>query len=160
VNVELYSGEVNNIKELEAAEKSLNAIKEKVDFYEERAIQLMEILENNDNGINRLMEELEAKKADFRRVNKYYNDRKLEMMNLLEDISRRKEILTRKIDPESMEFYLKLCRKNDNGQGMAIIQKGICSGCHMALSFDLLKKAKNDNVKIICDNCGRLLVTD
>jgi hypothetical protein len=58
------------------------------------------------------------------------------------------------------ERYRKLSGKFQDGKPLAVLEKGVCSGCHMGVSFDLLKKAKTDSHNLRCDNCGRMLFVE
>lgn len=156
---ELYSGQTTNTKELEIAQKNLQAIRQKTQEGEDRALRLMEVLEAHENRLNGLTDELEQKKKDFRLLNKFYNEKKVELAAIREDINARQELIREKIPPEVMEAYLKLCEKMPDRKGLARLEKGVCSGCHMTVSFDLLRQAKGKDA-VLCDNCGRMLLLE
>lgn len=159
-DAELYSGHSANVKELEAAQKNIAQIREKVEESEEHAIKIMEILENNEQSFRQLMAVLEQKKQEFRRLHKFYNERKLELAGSLEEAEARKKVLEAAIEPELMEKYEKARARYSDGKPVAVLHNDVCSGCHMKVSFDLRRQAKSTDQSVYCDNCGRFLVID
>ncbi len=159
-NAELYSGEIINAKELEALEKNINALRQRVSQAEEKALTLMEKLETSDQKVEILSANLEKKKARFRQLNKKFNETKITLFRSLEETAVRKENLSKQIPPEVLRSYYKLCERFDDRKGVALLHKGVCSGCHMSVSFDLRKQAKDKLQVVACDNCSRLLLTE
>lgn len=159
-NDELYSGNTANVKELEAAQKNIDRIKEKVEESEEHALKMMEDLDNNEKIFNELVEVLEKKKKEFRQLHKFYNDKKLELASALEEAAANKEALSKTIEPGLIEKYRLQGGNYSDGKAIARLNNGVCSGCHMTVSFDLRKQAKSKDLIITCDNCGRFLVVD
>ncbi len=159
-DAELYSGEVTSSKELESMQKNLAVLKGKIGHTEETALTLMEKIENNEDEIRQLTKELEKKKTEFRSLNKNYQQKKEDLARSLTEIQTQKELLMKKIAPEILQSYYKLCEKFDDKKGVALLQNGICSGCHMSVSFDLRKQAKTKLEGVTCDNCSRLLLCE
>lgn len=159
-NDELYSGNTANVKELEAAQKNIDKIKEKVEESEEHALKMMEDLEKNEKIFKELVAVLEKKKQEFRQLHKFYNDKKLELAGALKEAEANKEALSQTIDPGLMEKYRQQGGNYSDGKAIAKLNNGVCSGCHMTVSFDLRKQAKAKDLVITCDNCGRFLVVE
>jgi len=157
---ELYSGETANAKELEASEKNITVIKEKVGQAEEMALNLMEKVEASEQDVTRLIEELEKMKTHFRELNKAYSEKKEKLTKGMQKLHSRRELLGTKITPDIMASYKKLCGKFDDKKGVAMLENGICSGCHVSVSFDLRRQARTTAEDIFCDNCGRLLLLE
>lgn len=156
----LYSGEITNVKELESAKKNLETEQAKISTVEEKAILLMEKIEEFENKIRLMLKELEDKKSKFRDLNKQYVKEKESISHSIQEIDNWTENTRKALPPDLMESFQVLCRKFDDGQGIGLLRQGVCSGCHMSVSFDLLKKAKVMPGKIICDNCGRWLIPE
>lgn len=151
---EIYANSLP-VRELEAAQLNISAIEEKIKHNEEKALSLMEAIENEEKEISALLDDLNRKKDEFRQLNSQYQEKKNETNNELEKVKLKQEELFAMIDPQIFELYQKMCGNYEDRQGIARINNGTCTGCHMSLSFELLKKAKSEQVK--CDRCGRFL---
>jgi len=158
--LELYSGEITNVKELEAAEKNINVTREKAARVEEKILELMDKIENGEERVRGLLKRLEEAKTQFRRLKEVYDNKKASLAQALNEIAEQLDDLERKVSPEHLAMYLELCRKFDDSKGVALLQKGVCSGCHMTVSFDLIKLSRSGSRDVFCDNCGRLLVVE
>lgn len=154
---ELYGGNVQASREIAAAEKNISIIKQKIKEEEDGEFAAMEKLEQTETSLEPLLRELQEKKNLFRKINQEYSDKKEKILKDIEEIKNRQDDITQKIDPGDWEAYSKLCEKYPDKSGVAILQGGICSGCHMSVSYELLKKAKEVS-SIVCDNCGRHLI--
>lgn len=157
-NAELYGTGSQVSRGLEAAEKNISIIKQKIETEEDITLRLMEELEQYNFEIKELLTILEEKKNSFRETNKTYIEKKQSISRELDEIKTLNEKYTARIDPEHLNYYYQLNKKFPDNTAIALLQNGVCSGCHMALSFYQLKQAKNDISGISCDNCGRLLV--
>lgn len=156
----LYSGEISNVKELENVEKNLEAEQFKISKFEEKALVLMEKIYGIENRIKAMLKELEIKKTKFRDINKDYISKKESLTKSIQEIDSRLEYAKQELEPELLKTFESLCNRFDNGLAISLLKNGICSGCHMSVSFDLLKKAKIVDGEIICDNCGRWLIPE
>lgn len=156
----LYSGEITNTKELASAEKNIETYLEKARQTEEKEIEIMESMEAMEGNVSKLMKDLEEKKTLFRQINQGYVTQKTSIQKAIEEAASKIQILTDKIAPVIMQQYLTLCEKFDDKKGVALLTNGVCSGCHMGVSFDLIRQSRNPLAEIKCDNCGRMLVPE
>ncbi len=154
---ELYGGNVQASREIEAAEKNISLIKQKIQEEEDLEFIELERLEQIEFKLRPLLTDLQEKKNSFRKINQDYTNKKEKIIKETEEIKSRQKTLDLKIDQNDWEIYRKLCEKYPDKSGIGILQNGVCSGCHMTVSFEQLKKAKN-LTGIVCDNCGRPLV--
>ncbi|MDA8233668.1 MAG: C4-type zinc ribbon domain-containing protein [Clostridia bacterium] len=153
---QLYSGMINNPKELENLEGQLVLHKEQLEAKEERVFQLMEEKENLYRALLNSRAEVERLKEEFRSLRIQYQVRQEEMNHELEDIPGALTRITSEIDPDSLGHYNKLKSRHRNSM-VAMAVNNICAGCHFTLAFDTIKKLKEINELVFCDNCGRIL---
>ncbi len=158
--LELYSGAINSPKELETAQKNIDIAKEKAAETEESILVLMDKIDNGEETVRRLLQQLEQAKGEFRCLKEAYDKRKSDLTVELNEITQRLEEMEKKIPPDRFKKYQELRRRYDDHRGIALLQKGICTGCHMTVSFDIIKLSKNRDQDIFCDNCGRMLLVD
>jgi len=154
---ELYGGQNSSAKELETAEKNVAKLRQQCITVEEKILVIMEKADYQEKKIEKMISALEERKNAFKSLNSRYKITKEDLHNTLTEITSRLDVLKGKVPPEALEMYQKLCSKFKDGKGIAALRGGICSGCNMSVSFDILKKVKNRG-DVKCDNCGRLLI--
>jgi predicted nucleic acid-binding Zn-ribbon protein len=155
---ELYSGQADSVKELAGAAARLDELKEGLGMLDDQVIGMMETLEGQKQAIMDETVDLKAKKERFRQFHQQYQNKKDEISAEIERIPSRQEELVKDVMPEIIALYQGLQGKFPDGMVVAETQKGICSGCHMGVSFDIIKQLKSDGKIIYCDHCGRILL--
>lgn len=156
-NNELYNGN-HASRELEAAQKNIAVIKQKIESEEDDILGLMEKLEGLNTRMRDKIKILDEKKDLFRATNKTYSEKKETVATNLEYTEKQIESILSKIDQDELNKINKFSERFPDKCGIALLESGICSGCHMALSFEQLKQVKIKQEQIYCDNCGRLLL--
>jgi len=154
---ELYGGQISSAKELETAEKNVAKLRQQCTTVEEKILVIMEKADNQEKKIEKLIFALEDRKNAFKSLNSRYKITKGDFYNALTEITSRLDVIKGRVPPEALQMYQKHCSRFKDGKGIAALQGGICSGCNMSVSFDILKKVK-DRSDVKCDNCGRLLI--
>lgn len=157
---DLYSGEITDSKELESAQKNVLVLKDKVSENEELALTAMEKIEKTDEEIKEMATKLDNRKDAFRLLNREYNDKRDNIIKKEEKLDAKIGILIKRVNPDKLKLYNNIAEKFEDKKAIALLQTGVCSGCHMAVSFELLKLSRNKPDKIVCDNCGRILLNE
>lgn len=157
---ELYGGEIRNVKGLEAAEKNMAQIKQSISAAEDKLLELMGAVEERLAGLKNLTKRIAEMKMKFANLNNRYKSKREEISGFLEKTQKDKDILLNGISEELQQTYQTLRSKYPDGKPVALLRRGVCSGCNMSASFELLKLAKNKHEKLKCDNCGRLLIVE
>jgi len=158
LNEELYSGEHNNAKELAGITAKLDDLKEKLGQLDDETIGLLEEAEDKKQTIIAETAELNVKKDSFRQLLEEYQAQKNEISAELDNIIPRQEELTKGVTAENIALFRDLQEKYPAGIVIASAEKAICAGCHMGVSFDIMKQLKADKKIIYCDHCGRILL--
>lgn len=155
---ELYGSDSSNAKELAGATAKLDELKEKVDLLDDEIIGLMEKVADQKQVIQEDTAELNTKKDSFRQIRQEYRTQKNEICTELEKLPGEQAALSKGIASEKMALYQKMHAEFPDGIVVAVAKKGICAGCHMGVSFDIINQLKLDTKIIYCDHCGRILL--
>jgi len=91
-------------------------------------------------------------------TNKYKQDREIDKVNLNELVKQIKE-MEKKIDNSLLNIYLKNVKKLGNNV-LAPIHGDKCGGCNIDIHKVALAEVKAGKKLVICENCGRILVTN
>lgn len=151
---DLYSGRINNPKELLSREQDMAGLKAKQDKLETKSLELMERLELAKGDLAQA--EAELREAEAEKValdaglTKELETRKARLSELK---AHREQLLT-VIPQEALRRYHLV--KNRKGQAVARIEQGKCCGCHMTLPAREIQEARVSRL-IQCSSCGRLL---
>jgi predicted nucleic acid-binding Zn-ribbon protein len=116
-----------------------------------------------------LMEQLEGVKPDYAAANqKLAGTKKLVDEELKELAERARAIeariaelkaeragLAAPIDPDTLGLYERLMK--NKGDAVALVEGGICKGCHVKVISGTLQSLKADENITQCEQCGRIL---
>ncbi len=152
----MFSGKINNPKELIAIQTELDSLRKKKDNLDTKCLIAMEQLEEKKNAQAALSaEEVDLKKEaellerTYRQIEKKLNDE-------ISDFSDDRKKIRQDIEDDLYEEYEHL-RKRQVDQPVVYEEGGVCGGCHMEIS-DQSAQIEGTNLRK-CEHCHRILVT-
>ena len=150
----LFSGRIKNPKELTNLQHEVDALKAKRDQLEEKALEIMDQVEQSEASTARMSSELETLKAEWQRQQQQLSNEMERLKAVLSDLSNKRQILSGEIEPQTVEFYQEL--RKEKGTAVARVEQGICRGCRISLPTTELQRARSGNL-VQCSSCGRIL---
>ena len=153
----LYSGSITNPKELASLQHEVEGFKNKRDSLEEKALDIMEQVEEATDELVGLRQQLEEVEGSWRQEQQQLADEIEELKTSLSKLEKEKQQALAGIDTETADCYRRLRQKK--GQSVARVEQGICRGCGISLSTAELQRVKGDRL-IMCNSCGRILFID
>jgi len=154
VEEQLFSGWINNPKELTNLEHEANILKNKRDHMENNALEIMSQVELAEAGVTATSSELEKLEAEWQEQQKQLSADVEKLKGDLSELGRKRQIISTEIDPKSVGAYDKL--RKQKGQAVVRVEQGICRGCRIALSSSELQQARSGDL-VQCSTCGRIL---
>jgi len=154
VEEQLFSGRINNPKELTNLEHEANILKNKRDHMENNALEIMSQVELAEAGVTATSSELEKLEAEWQEQQKQLSADVEKLKGDLSELGRKRQIISTEIDPKSVGAYDKL--RKQKGQAVVRVEQGICRGCRIALSSSELQQARSGDL-VQCSTCGRIL---
>jgi predicted nucleic acid-binding Zn-ribbon protein len=152
----LYSGKVQNPKELQDIQSEVAALKRYLGVLEDRQLEAMLADEEAASTHHSASIELEKAHAQFAQQSNELNE---EQNKLGKDITRfelERQATLNTIPAEDIALYNQL-RKQRRGIAVAKVTDRACSACGTTLNSALLDAAHNPNQITRCDGCGRIL---
>ena len=134
--IERYENEIGKIED-EELELMIQADKFKIDLVEE---------EKKAAGVK---ESIARQTADLDEKSKALESR-------LEDLTRERAELARKIDEDLLGLFERLFTSKGDAAIVAI-EHGVCTGCHMKVTSATAASARAGKEIVSCENCGRIL---
>jgi predicted nucleic acid-binding Zn-ribbon protein len=150
----LFSGKIKNPKELTNLQHEVEALKAKRDQLEEKALVIIDQVEQSETSVAKISNELETLKAEWQRQQKQLSDEMEKLKAVLSDLKGKWQLLSAEIEPQAVEFYQEL--RKEKGTAVARVEQGICRGCRISLPTTDLQRVRGDNL-VQCGSCGRIL---
>lgn len=154
VDEQLYSGRINNPKELSSLQHEVELLKAKRDQLETKDLELMEQVESVETSAAALKQELQEITLAWQREQEQLRQEKAALESSLSDLKQQRQALAAETDAQVLALYDKL-RKN-KGWAVARVEQGICRGCRISLPSSELQQARSGAL-VQCGSCSRIL---
>jgi predicted nucleic acid-binding Zn-ribbon protein len=156
VERKLYSGRVQNPKELAALVDDGQQIRGQVSRREDRLIPLFDEIE----AAQARLAEVSAQLDDASRERAAEESRlQVELQQTSADLSlreREREGLRGEADAASLRTYDSL-RRSRGGLAVAEVAQQTCQGCRVSLPASMEQRARSSPDLVVCQSCGRIL---
>ncbi len=150
----LFSGRIKNPKELTNLQHEVEVLKAKRDQLEEKALEIMDQVEQSETSVAKINNQLETLKAEWQRQQQQLSDEMEQLKVILSDLGQKWQLLSAEIEPQAVEFYQEL--RKEKGTAVARVEQGICRGCRISLPTTELQRARSGSL-VQCSSCGRIL---
>ncbi|HDG97386.1 MAG TPA: hypothetical protein ENG73_04325 [Desulfobacterales bacterium] len=147
---------VSTNKEYRAALKEIEELDRNRSLFEDKALELMEQVEQLEGEIGAAAKGLEELKkrteADKRAIQQ-------EMKNLdecLDDLVKEREQLCAKVDRELLSRY-NMLRERRGGLAVSPVISGVCQTCHMGIPPQKFNELIRGDSLMSCPNCQRII---
>lgn len=152
----LYSGKIQNPKELQDLQTEIYSLKKGVSNLEDSQIDYWEKIEALTIVKNQINDKLEKVKAEDSMA---IQRMEIEISQLLVEQERlllEKKVVITQVSPSFLAIYDKLII-NKNGIAVSEIVDECCGSCGTTLTPSDCQHAKNHAIIQLCSNCGRIL---
>ena len=156
IQARLYSGAITNVKEMEAAEAERAVTERSIAENEDELLEIMVTAEEIDESLakgRQIVGKLEnQRQADISSLTAKVDDARGKLLTL----SPQRSEMTAAISPPTLHRYETL-RSSKGGMAIARVERGLCSGCRMALTTSELQRVRSATDPMSCGSCRRLL---
>ena len=153
---QLYNGETTNPKELNQIQEKLSKTQKQKEEIEEETLDLMMKIEDKEKKIDELIVKRDEQEEELERLKEEHQIEVKEIKEALKEIPQEKEAIKEELSSAEIEKYNKLYDLKQ-GQAVAKLKDNYCLGCRMTLPVKFIKRVKQTEEVITCDNCGRIL---
>ncbi len=149
--------EADTNEQYRAFVKEIGSVESEVKSLEEKALNLMESLEDGRKIEEECNIELEKEKnaisEEVQNLDNRYQDLQERFNQMKED--RKKDAIN--CDPSLLKKYTRIL-SNKKDAAVVLVESGChCGGCHMKLPPQVINDAKNINKIVCCNFCGRIV---
>ncbi len=157
LETQLYSGEVENPRDLEALQLEANNVRHSLEQMDVRLLELSLQAEDARSQIS-------AQEQQLTDTQSAWEIRQAELWDQLEQLTDRQEALTKDrsslaatVEPIELNRYEGL-RRSKGGLAVSKVMRGLCQACRMSLPSQQLQRVRNGRQTVLCNNCGRILL--
>ncbi|MDK2821528.1 MAG: uncharacterized protein PWP31_1493 [Clostridia bacterium] len=152
----LYSGEVNNFKELYGLEQQIEASTNDLAHEEEKYLELLLEQERLEGWLKVNSQKLKEEKEDYRKKLEKYRAWHDDLQQEIDILKVNAIQIEQDIEPSLRDIYVSLKKRLGN-KALARVVKGTCSGCNLVIPPVLLRKVRSGKI-VYCESCDRLLL--
>jgi uncharacterized protein len=142
-------------EEFQAMGHEIQRYEKEVTGLEDQELELMEQLEGVKPGLTAAQQQLAATRKLVDDELKELAERAKAIEARIAELKTERANLADPIDPETLGLYDRLVK--NKGDAVALMEAGICKGCHVKVVSGTLQSLKADEAITQCEQCGRIL---
>lgn len=147
---------IKNDKEYQATTAEIANLDKRNSRLEDRIIELMELIENDQKLIAEKKTALEVKEASFQDELKALHKEENSLSPRMEEAKASVDSITVNIPAELVSKF-KVIFQGKNGIAIASANEGFCSVCNIRLTPRIMQLAKRSQDLVHCEGCSRFL---
>jgi predicted nucleic acid-binding Zn-ribbon protein len=152
----LYSGKIQNPKELQDLQNELASLKRLISTLEDRELEAMEAVEESEANLTRANEALKEIQGRQIEHNAALNGEKTKLLAQIERLGAERNATLPPISAVDLALYEQL-RKIRNGIAVVNISSRSCTACGATLSAAVIQSSQSTGQLVRCPTCGRIL---
>lgn len=152
----LYGGSIRKQQELESIQNERGHLGAQVQAQEEKFLTVEIELEELEQGIARLQRELKEMEKSWEATKATLLEQQGALEQGLTRAREQRKVLAAATPPEDLGRYEHL-RGTRRGHAVSKVERGMCSGCRMALPTRELQRVRTGRELVPCTSCGRIL---
>jgi predicted nucleic acid-binding Zn-ribbon protein len=156
VERKLYSGRIQNPKELGALVDDGQQIRGQISRREDRLIPLFDEIEAAQARLAETTAQVEAARRERAAQESLLQAEGQQLSAELSLREREREGLRAEADPASLRVYDSL-RRSRGGLAVAEVAQQTCQGCRVSLPASMEQRARSSPDLVVCQSCGRIL---
>jgi len=154
VKDKLYSGRVNNPKELATLQQEEAALQGQREKLEDGELQTMEKVEAVTADLAALASRLAGLEKDWQQEQQQLTAEIDRLKQVIAELQEKRQQALAGIDKATLEHYNRL--KKQKGWAVSRIEQGTCRSCRISLSTAELQRARGSQI-VECNSCHRIL---
>lgn len=155
-----YQGQLLQVKtnkEYSALLFEIKGLKSQNSLAEDDILELMEGVERAKYALSEAEKELEQEKVRVEEVKQNQQQEHEQVQQLLETEEKKREALLENVEPRILREYSKLLKVRNGVAVTSVLEGGVCSGCHVALTPQMFAEVKSGQYIHRCPTCFRFL---
>lgn len=152
----LYSGKIQNPKELQDLQNEIASLKRMVSTLEDRELEAMIAVEESESNLTRIKQAFEVIQGQQTEQNASLLGERSKLFAQIERLEAERQATLPPISATDLTLYEQL-RKIRNGVAVAKISSRACAACGTTLTAALVQSIQSTGQLVRCPTCGRIL---
>ena len=152
----LYSGKVQNPKELQDLQNEAAALKRRITDLEDRQLESMLSSEDAENKVKSAINKMNDINSQIIEQNAQLSGEKTKLLNQIDRLEAERKAALAPIQNNDLILYEQL-RKMRNGVAVVKVSAKACTACGTTLTAALIQSTQSPGLLVRCPNCGRIL---
>lgn len=152
----LYSGKVQNPKELEDLQHEITSLDKTIITLEDALMQALIAVDASEEGFAEAKENLKKSKSMFATEMSMLEAEKESLLQKIDGAMKKRTPIFEQIDSAHRKQYEAL-RRRKNGIAVTILKDDSCGACGSNLTASQRQTARSATTLFICPNCGRII---
>ncbi len=156
VEKKIYSGTVQNPKELADLQMELESLKRRRNGLEDKALVAMDAQEEAQTALDEARAELSSADAAYLADQTELQEQQTGLESNIAMLEARRELQAGQVEGSLLKLYDQIA-VNHNGRAVAKIEGGACQGCRLTLPQNVIQRARGRGNLVQCSSCERIL---
>lgn len=152
----LYSGRINNPKELQDLQNEIASLKRQITALEDQQLEAMLAFENAQQSLDTAQNDHKQAQAHASSQNAMLAGEREDLLRTRDRLDKERRAIIAQITPSNLEHYQNL-RRQKHGLAVAGVDANSCSICGGSLTPSEWQAARSPNTIMHCPTCGRIL---
>ena len=147
---------IKSNKEYKAVLKEIEVLQKGKASIEDKAIQIMEEIEETENKYLETKDLEPEMKKSFKKNKKQIDHEIKELNGVFGNLQKKRGTFTRDVDQDLLKKYLFLQERKD-GQAISSVIGAVCQTCHMGIPPQKFNELIKGNSLLTCPHCNRII---
>ena len=157
VKFKTQQASVKKNEEYEAFNKEIANEQTKIDELENRGLELLEDIENQESGLEASKVQWAQRREELNGQIEHLNKQERDLKGKIKELEHAKEEASKDVDVVYLDKYEQVANQVKRGPYVVPLSAGRCQGCHLKVSQEVIGLARKAEEPCQCDNCTRLL---
>jgi predicted nucleic acid-binding Zn-ribbon protein len=155
----LYSGRIQNPKELRDLQNDIASLKRHLSVLEDRQLELMMTSETCADTLQRLQKEYDLTQGKIVSENATLQTEFVTLQKEAENLNAQRLAVLPAINTADLNLYTSL-RQKRSGMAVSLVIENACNTCGSSLTPGLAQSVRTSNQLVLCPMCGRILYSN
>jgi len=148
--------QIKSNKEYTAALKEIDDLKFMKESTEDKALEIMESIEEKEKELAKMEKDLKAHREDCEKMKRDILKEAEELEREIVELKKERIECERSVEQELLDRYNFLMERRD-GQAISPVIKGVCQTCHMGIPPQKFIELIKGESLMTCPNCNRII---
>ncbi|GHO85388.1 zinc ribbon domain-containing protein [Dictyobacter formicarum] len=152
----LYSGSIQNGKELQMLQQEVQNLRAQQNRQEERLLEVMDTAESLMETAQRKAVALQEAEEHWKQENAILQTRREQAEARFQQLQRQRQSLSSKVEEAMLKRY-ETMRRTKQGRAVSKVDQNSCQWCRVILTPSEMQQVRISPELQTCTNCGRIL---